>query len=190
VSQHSWSGCRTYGSPEVLHEHLRLLHLRGVHFRPHHGAEGHLRRQALIRFVLGWAAQPAALASGDTAPCATVQPTQNMLPLHLRAKLLCNAQRQGCLARPRSTCGCWHVCLGVSSPLMPWRSTCHNSLLRGLANDTCSDCNQQNSQHRPVNSRARPAIFLARIMSTTTPHASRAYAHVHIACGSGCAALG
>lgn len=37
----------TNGPAEVLHQHLRLLDLRGVNFTPHHGAEGDLTAQFL-----------------------------------------------------------------------------------------------------------------------------------------------
>lgn len=37
----------TDGPAEVLHQHLRLLDLRGVNFTPHHWAEGDLTAQFL-----------------------------------------------------------------------------------------------------------------------------------------------
>jgi hypothetical protein len=36
----------TDGAPEVLHEHLRLLHLAAVHLAANHGAERHLQHAA------------------------------------------------------------------------------------------------------------------------------------------------
>jgi hypothetical protein len=172
---------RTDGAPEVLHEHLCLLDLRRVHLAADHGAERHLG-------VAGGWGRHAASGSGPVGGRARAAAAGRLQAAGSRAKATEHhppSERQERAAAQHGGGGGGTRC-PPSADLVRSRGPARQRAppVRVLwpfpPTLVPSSCAMPSASAvfpvpgAPAISSARPAIFLALIMSTTMPHASRA----------------